>query len=158
METIAPAIAPAIAPSTSAQAASGSASSLYPGCKPEDSDPRIAALMNHLIGRVATKWTILILETLGSRGRLRFSELQSAVHGVSQKVLASVLRQMERDGLVIRTVYAEVPPRVDYALTPIGATLGQAFCGVWLWAKEHLSQVEQARADFDAATQPAKRT
>lgn len=112
--------------------------------------------MNHLIGRVAKKWTILVLETLGSRGRLRFSELQSAVHGVSQKVLASVLRQMERDGLVSRTVYAEVPPRVDYALTPIGATLGQAFCGVWSWAKEHLPEVENARAQFDARKERTK--
>lgn len=139
-----------------ADAEAGSPKSPYPGCTPDDQDPRIASLMNHLIGRVATKWTILVLETLGSRGRLRFSELQSAVHGVSQKVLASVLRQMERDGLVSRTVYAEVPPRVDYALTPIGATLGQAFCGVWLWAKEHLSRVEQARAQFDALKDATK--
>lgn len=139
------------------EAEPGSPKLLYPGCAPDDNDPRIASLMNHLIGRVATKWTILVLETLGSRGRLRFSELQSAVHGVSQKVLASVLRQMERDGLVIRTVYAEVPPRVDYALTPIGATLGQAFCGVWSWAKEHLSEVERARAHFDSLKDGTRR-
>ena len=123
--------------------------SLYPGCQPEDKDVRIAALMNHLIGRIGAKWTILVLETLGSRGRMRFTELQAAVNGVSQKVLASVLRQMERDGLVVRTVYPVVPPHVDYMVTPMGATLGQAFCGVWLWAKENLEEVEQARENFD---------
>lgn len=127
-----------------------STETLYPGCEAADQDPRIAALMNHLIGRVATKWTVLVLETLGSRGRLRFTELQGFLPGVSQKVLTSVLRQMERDGIVFRTVYAEVPPRVDYTLTPMGTTLGQAFCGVWLWAKENLGQVEKARAQFDA--------
>ena len=118
-------------------------------CAPDDHDPRIARLMSHLIGRVAAKWTILVLETLDHRGRLRFHELQRALHGVSQKVLTSVLRQMERDGLVVRTVHPEIPPRVDYALTPMGATLGQAFCGVWLWAKQHLVSVEEARDAFD---------
>ncbi len=118
-------------------------------CAPEDHDPRIAALMNDLIGCVAAKWTILAIETLGSRGRLRFSELNAAMPGVSQKVLASTLRRMERDGLLIRTVYPEVPPRVEYELTPTGATLGAAFCGVWLWAKTHLLYVEAARQAFD---------
>lgn len=118
-------------------------------CTPDDHDPRIAQLMNHLIGRVAAKWTILVLETLDHRGRLRFHELQRAIPGVSQKVLTGVLRQMERDGLVLRTIHAEIPPRVDYALTPMGATLGQAFCGVWLWAKQHLVDVEASREAFD---------
>ncbi len=118
-------------------------------CAPEDNDPRIAALMNDLIGCVAAKWTILAIETLGSRGRLRFSELNAAMPGVSQKVLASVLRRMERDGMLARTVYPEVPPRVEYELTPTGATLGTAFCGVWLWAKTHLLYVEAARQAFD---------
>jgi DNA-binding HxlR family transcriptional regulator len=118
-------------------------------CAPDDHDPRIARLMNHLIGRVAAKWTILVLETLDHRGRLRFHELQRAIPGVSQKVLTGVLRQMERDGLVLRTIHAEIPPRVDYALTPMGATLGQAFCGVWLWAKQHLVDVEASREAFD---------
>ncbi|HEU4670958.1 MAG TPA: helix-turn-helix domain-containing protein [Dyella sp.] len=118
-------------------------------CTPDDHDPRIARLMNHLIGRVAAKWTILVLETLEHRGQLRFHELQRALPGVSQKVLTSVLRQMERDGLVVRTVHPEIPPRVDYALTTMGATLGQAFCGVWLWAKQHLVAVEAARDAFD---------
>jgi len=118
-------------------------------CAPEDNDPRIGALMNDLIGHVAAKWTILVLETLGSRGRLRFSELNAAMSVVSQKVLAATLRRMERDGLLVRTVYPEVPPRVEYELTPTGATLGSAFCGVWLWAKTHLSEVEAARRSFD---------
>lgn len=121
-------------------------------CAPDDHDPRIAQLMNHLIGRIAAKWTILVLETLEQRGRLRFHELQRAILGVSQKVLTSVLRQMERDGLVQRTIHPEVPPRVEYALTPMGRTLGQAFCGVWLWARQHLADVETARDAFDHGT------
>ena len=119
-------------------------------CLPQDNDPRISALMNDLIGHVAAKWTILVLETLANRGRLRFSEINSAMSGVSQKVLAANLRRMERDGLLVRTVYPEVPPRVEYELTPTGATLGAAFCGVWLWAKAHLHEVEAARQSFDA--------
>lgn len=132
-----------------AQPASPGRTSPGQDCTPDDVDPRIAQLMNHLIGRIAAKWTILVLETLDQRGQLRFHELQRAISGVSQKVLTGVLRQMERDGLVRRTIHAQIPPRVEYALTPMGATLGQAFCGVWLWAKQHLADVEASRDAFD---------
>lgn len=122
----------------------------YAGMTPPSAvDPRIEALVTDLIGRVADKWTMLILEVLAERGTLRFSRLADAVGGISQKMLTQTLRAMERDGLVDRTVYAVVPPKVEYRLTGLGFTLGAAFCGVWVWASENLAQVEQARAGFD---------
>jgi DNA-binding HxlR family transcriptional regulator len=116
---------------------------------PEDLDPKIEALVNDLIGRVADKWTMLILEVLAEKGQLRFTRLSELVEGVSQKMLTQTLRQMERDGLVTRTVHPVVPPKVEYKLTPLGMSLGAAFCGVWVWAAKNLRQVERARMAFD---------
>jgi len=116
---------------------------------PENLDPRIEALVNDLIGRVADKWTMLILEVLAEKGELRFTRLGELVEGISQKMLTQTLRQMERDGLVARTVHTVVPPKVEYKLTKLGMSLGAAFCGVWVWAAENLKQVEQARLKFD---------
>jgi DNA-binding HxlR family transcriptional regulator len=116
---------------------------------PDDIDPKIEALVNDLIGRVADKWTMLLLEVLAEKGELRFTRLSELVDGISQKMLTQTLRQMERDGLVTRTVHPVVPPRVEYKLTQLGMSLGAAFCGVWVWAAENLERVEQARRDFD---------
>src|ERR1700694_2258692 len=116
---------------------------------PDDLDPRIEALVNDLIGRVADKWTMLVLEVLAEKGELRFTRLSELVEGVSQKMLTQTLRQMERDGLLTRTVHPVVPPKVEYELTQLGLSLGAAFCGVWVWAAENLKQVEQARRKFD---------
>ena len=116
---------------------------------PEECDPRVETLVNELIGRVADKWTMIILEVLHEHGELRFTQLARHVGGISQKMLTQTLRQMERDGMVTRTVHAVVPPRVDYRLTDLGASLGAAFCGVWIWAEENLARVEEARARFD---------
>ena len=116
---------------------------------PEDLDPRIQALVTDLIERVADKWTMLILEVLAEKGVLRFSRLSELVEGVSQKMLTQTLRHMERDGLVTRTVHPVVPPKVEYELTPLGLSLGAAFCGVWVWAAENLQDVEKARCTFD---------
>ncbi len=113
-------------------------------------DPRVEALVTEVIGRVADKWTMLILETLTEQGELRFTQIGKAVPGISQKMLTQTLRQMERDGLVIRTVHAVIPPRVDYRLTDLGGTLAEAFCGVWLWAAANLERIEAARTAFDA--------
>lgn len=122
----------------------------YAGMTPPAAiDPRIEALVTELIGRVADKWTMLILEVLAEKGTLRFSRLAEAIGDISQKMLTQTLRAMERDGLVDRTVYPVVPAKVEYKLTELGFTLGAAFCGVWIWASENLSQVEQARAAFD---------
>ncbi len=116
---------------------------------PDDIDPRIEALVNDLIGRVADKWTMLILEVLAENGELRFTHLGKLVEGISQKMLTQTLRHMERDGLITRTVHPVVPPKVEYKLTQLGMSLGAAFCGVWVWAEENLNQVEQARCEFD---------
>lgn len=120
---------------------------------PAEIDPRIEPLVNEIIGRVADKWTMLMLEALHENGVMRFSELGRAVDGISQKMLTQTLRQMEREGLVTRTVYPVVPPRVEYALTDLGRSLGQAFCGVWIWAERHVDEIEAARAAFDARTE-----
>src|SRR5580693_8797961 len=116
---------------------------------PDDLDPRIEALVNDLIGRVADKWTMLVLEVLAEKGELRFTRLSEFVERISQKMLTQTLRQMERDGLITRTVHPGVPPKVEYKLTHLGLSLGAAFCGVWVWAAENLQQVEQARREFD---------
>ena len=117
---------------------------------PPDVDPRVRALVTDLIGQVADKWTMLTLEVLAERGELRFTRLAEFVEGVSQKMLTQTLRQMERDGLVKRTVHPVIPPKVEYKLTPLGLSLGAAFCGVWVWAEQNLDQVEAARRKFAA--------
>jgi DNA-binding HxlR family transcriptional regulator len=116
---------------------------------PEALDRRIETLVNDLIGRVADKWTMLILEVLADKGELRFTRLSELVVGISQKMLTQTLRQMEREGLITRTVHPVVPPKVEYKLTELGFSLGAAFCGVWIWAEKNLNQVEKARAEFD---------
>jgi DNA-binding HxlR family transcriptional regulator len=118
---------------------------------PATVDPRIEQLVNELIGRVADKWTMMVLEVLEEHGELRFTQVGRRVPGISQKMLTQTLRQMERDGLVIRTVHPVIPPRVDYRLTDLGESLSAAFCGVWIWAETHLGRIEAARAAFDAA-------
>ncbi|MBC8038209.1 MAG: helix-turn-helix transcriptional regulator [Rhizobiales bacterium] len=121
-----------------------------PPTPPDHIDPRIEALVNDLIGRVADKWTMLILEALAEQGEMRFTRLSEAVHGISQKMLTQTVRQMERDGLLTRTIHPVVPPKVEYKLTSLGLSLGAAFCGVWIWAEKNLQQVEGARHAFDA--------
>jgi DNA-binding HxlR family transcriptional regulator len=113
-------------------------------------DPRVEALVNEVIGRVADKWTMILLEVLTEHGESRFTRLGQLAGGISQKMLTQTLRQMERDGLVVRTVHPVIPPRVEYRLTDLGLTLSEAFCGVWLWAERHLDRIEAARAAFDA--------
>ena len=127
-----------------------SLSNAYAACTPpEDLDPRVEALVNDLIGRVADKWTMLILEVLVEKGELRFTQLSALVQGISQKMLTQTLRLMEREGLLTRTVHPVVPPKVEYKLTQLGMTLSAAFCGVWVWAAENLNLVEKARREFD---------
>ena len=113
-------------------------------------DPRVEVLVNDLIGRVADKWTMIVLEVLAAQGELRFTALCSQIPGISQKMLTQTLRAMERDGLLIRTIHPVIPPRVDYKLTDLGLSLGYAFCGVWRWAEDNLTQIETARHKFGA--------
>jgi DNA-binding HxlR family transcriptional regulator len=117
-------------------------------------DPRVEALVTDLIGRVADKWTMLVLEALTEHGTVRFTRLGKLVGGISQKMLTQTLRQMERDGLISRTVYPVIPPKVEYQLTELGSTLSEAFCGVWIWADRNLARVEAARRAFDKLIHP----
>lgn len=120
------------------------------GCElASESKARIEALVTELIGRVADKWTMLVIEALTEKGELRFTRLRAEVQGISYKMLTQTLRAMEREGLIARTVHPVVPPKVEYRLTPLGLSLSAAFCGVWIWAEQHISQIEQARAVFD---------
>ncbi len=123
---------------------------LYDSCASQGPvNPRVEALVTELIGRIAGKWTMLILEVLIERGELRFTRLSEMVPGISYKMLTQTLRSMEREGLVARKVHPVVPPKVEYKLTELGLSLGAAFCGVWMWAEQHLDDVELARAAFD---------
>jgi len=117
---------------------------------PKPVDPALEALVRDIIGKIADKWTMLILETLEAHGTLRFTELGHKVGDISQKMLTKTLRQMEADGLVTRKVHPVVPPHVDYALTDLGRGLGAAFCSVWIWAETHYDDIEQSRAAFAA--------
>jgi DNA-binding HxlR family transcriptional regulator len=115
---------------------------------PKEIDPRVEALVNEIIERVADKWTMRVLEALEEHGTVRFTRLGEFVEGVSQKMLTKTLRQMESDGLVNRTVHPVIPPHVEYSLTSLGHSLSEAFCGVWVWAERHCDEVAQAREDF----------
>lgn len=118
-------------------------------CKPSECiDPAIEALVREIIERVADKWTMLVLEILAEHGVVRFTKLGELVGGISQKMLTKTVRQMERDGLVKRTVHPVIPPRVEYQLTQLGLSLGAAFCGVWVWAEEHHDEITRARKAF----------
>lgn len=119
---------------------------------PEHIDAVIQALVNDIIGQVADRWTMLILEALEAGGTLRYTQLRKAVPGISQKMLTQTVRQMERDGLLHRTVHPVIPPHVDYTLTPLGQSLSAAFCGVWIWAETHHGEIMRARAAFAQRT------
>jgi DNA-binding HxlR family transcriptional regulator len=91
---------------------------------------------------------MLVLEALHEHGRLRFTRLGELIGGVSQKMLTKTLRQMEADGLLLRTIYPVIPPKVEYELTELGVSLGAAFCGVWIWAERHREAIMQSRQAF----------
>lgn len=101
-----------------------------------------------VLDRIGDRWTVLVVGTLES-GPKRFSELQSAVDGVSQKMLTQTLRGLERDGLVTRTVFPEVPPRVVYELTLAGRSLIDPLRALTEWATEHMSDVVTSRSGYD---------
>ncbi len=115
----------------------------------ENLDPRVGMLVEDLTGRVADKWTMLVLETLQEKGKLRFTRISKSIPGVSQKMLTQTLRGMERDGLLKRAVHPVIPPKFEYRLTDLGSSLNEASCGVWVWAEKHLDRVEETRTHFD---------
>jgi DNA-binding HxlR family transcriptional regulator len=107
------------------------------------------ALVREMLERVGDKWTLLVIEELGSGGEMRFTQLRDRIGGVSQKMLTKTLRELERDGLITRRVHPVVPPRVDYKLTALGEALGEAVCGIWTWVEKHMKAVERSRQAYD---------
>src|SRR5262245_5108033 len=112
--------------------------------------------MADILNRIGDKWSVMIVGYL-TRKTMRFNELRHAIGGISQRMLTLTLRNLERDGLVTRTVYPEIPPRVEYALTELGRTLTKPLDTLWDWAAEHKDEVTLARAEYDGrnvATEP----
>jgi DNA-binding HxlR family transcriptional regulator len=105
--------------------------------------------VSEVLQRVGDKWTVLVVKTLG-RGPMRFNELKRAIDGVSQRMLTLTLRALERDGLVTRTVYPSVPPRVEYELTQLGRSLIAPVTALAMWAIDHRGAIDGARTKFDA--------
>ena len=101
-----------------------------------------------VLDRIGDKWTVLVISSLDG-GPLRFSALRARIGGVAPKVLTQTLRAMERDGLLTRTVHAQVPPRVDYELTPLGSSLTGPIATLTEWAETHLVRILTARDDYD---------
>lgn len=106
-----------------------------------------------LLDRIGDRWTVLIIGTLAG-GPKRFSEIRRSVAGISQKMLTQTLRGLERDGLVTRTVYAEVPPRVEYELTDAGETLRAPLKALENWSIEHFGQVAASWERYDGPAEP----
>jgi len=100
---------------------------------------------------VFSRWTTPILWQLNVHGRQRFSDLRNLVGGITAKVLTQRLRQLERDGLVSRTFYPGIPPRVEYEITDLARSLAPLFASLTTWAQDHLGDVEKARTSYDAA-------
>jgi len=110
--------------------------------------PVDACEVREVLDRVGDKWSVYVIHMLGG-GTMRFSELKRGIEGISQRMLTVTLRGLERDGLVSRTVYPVVPPRVDYALTSLGETLLEAVCALFNWSEEHRTDIDAARARYD---------
>jgi DNA-binding HxlR family transcriptional regulator len=104
-----------------------------------------------LLDRISDKWVTLVLAAL-ARGPLRYSDLGRVIAGISQKMLTQTLRALERDGLVARSVTLQVPVRVDYELTPLGASLQVAVNAVKVWAEIHMDEIQDARSAYDAGS------
>ncbi len=105
-------------------------------------------VVREILDRVGDKWSVLVISLLGERGR-RFSELRREIEGISQRMLTLTLRQLERDGIVSRTVHATVPPRVDYALTALGESVLEPIMALTRWAAEHGTDIAEARRRYD---------
>jgi DNA-binding HxlR family transcriptional regulator len=105
--------------------------------------------MGDILNRIGDKWSVMIVGYL-KRKTMRFNELRHAIGGISQRMLTLTLRNLERDGLVTRTVFPEIPPRVEYQLTELGRTLTEPLDALWNWAAEHQNDVSTARREYDA--------
>lgn len=117
-----------------------------PALKHDSADCRA---ISGLLARVGDKWSVLVVEILG-RGPTRFNELRRLIGGISQKMLTTTLRQLERDGMVIRTVYPTIPPRVDYELTALGRGLLVPVRSLADWARDNMAAIDAARHRYDS--------
>jgi DNA-binding HxlR family transcriptional regulator len=106
--------------------------------------------VRELLDRIGDKWTVHVIVLLAKAGTLRFSDLRRRAEGISQRMLTVTLRGLERDGLVARTVHPEVPPRVEYTLTPLGETVRDIVRSLMDWSSAHVADVAAARARYDA--------
>jgi len=112
--------------------------------------PEDCRAVSEILARVGDKWTVLVVGVLGD-GPKRFSEIRRALGSISQRMLTLTLRGLERDGLVTRTVFPTIPPRVDYELTKLGRSLLKPVNGLGLWARQNRAAIDDARRRFDAA-------
>jgi len=112
--------------------------------------PEDCRAVSEVLARVGDKWTVLVVSTLGG-GPKRFNELRRALGSISQRMLTLTLRGLERDGLVTRTVFPTIPPRVDYELTELGRSLLEPVNALGTWARQNRQRIQQARIQFDAA-------
>jgi DNA-binding HxlR family transcriptional regulator len=118
-------------------------------------DETACRTVSDVLSRVGDKWTVLVVELL-SDGPMRFNELRRAIGNISQKMLTSTLRGLERDGLVTRTVFPTIPPRVDYQLTELGNELRVPVQALAIWARDNVSRINDARHLFDSADPTAQ--
>lgn len=112
--------------------------------------PEDGAFIREVLDRIGDKWTMLVISTL-SAGALRYSDLQASIPGISQRMLTQTLKHLERDGLITRTAYAEVPPRVEYELTDLGRSLEGAVLAMAGWAVTHHGEIAGNRAASELA-------
>lgn len=115
----------------------------------QDPDELDGCPVRDLLDRIGEKWTVAVLHRLRG-GPRRFTQVMHGVPGISQRMLTVTLRNLERDGLVSRTVHPVVPPRVDYELTPRGRTLLETLCVLRAWSLAHMEDIEQSRKEYDA--------
>ena len=105
--------------------------------------------VSELLARIGDKWTVLVVELLEG-GPMRFNEIRRTISAISQRMLTLTLRDLERDGLVTRTVHPTIPPKVEYELTKLGRSLYAPIAGLALWARDNRAAIEAARVSFDA--------
>ena len=113
--------------------------------------PEDCRAVSEVLARIGDKWTVLVVSILGN-GSMRFNELRRELGSISQRMLTLTLRALERDGLVTRTVFPTVPPRVDYKLTSLGRSLLEPVNALALWARKNRAGIQDARRRFDAAS------
>lgn len=115
----------------------------------KDPHSPVCRTISGLLQRIGDKWTVLVVQTL-AQGSRRFNELRREIPSVSQRMLTLTLRNLERDGLVSRTVTPSIPPRVDYELTDLGRSLQKPICGLASWAMDNVGAIDAAQKRFDA--------